>query len=65
MKKFFCTSTLRLAGKILTLMGFSLVFAACYAPAPYEPTPVIDGDDYYIEEPTLQQDESVADESAE
>lgn len=58
MKRIFQSKTIKLAGKILTLMGFSLLFAACYAPAPFEPEPVIDDNLYYhTEEPTVETDE--------
>lgn len=54
MKKQLLTKSVKIAGKVLTLMGFSLVFAACYAPAPYHPEYVIDDDSYYsTEEPVL------------
>lgn len=57
MKKNLQSKTLKMAGKLLTLMGFSLVFAACYAPAPFEPEPVIDDNLYYhTEEPQAQSD---------
>lgn len=53
MKRIFLNKTVRLAGKILTLMGFSLVFAACYASAPYEPELRIDEDMiYHTDEPS-------------
>lgn len=59
MKKLLQNKTLKLAGKLLTLMGFSLIFAACYAPAPFEPEPVIDDNLYYhTEEPVVDTDET-------
>lgn len=59
MSKILQNKTLKLAGKILTLMGFSLIFAACYAPAPFEPEPVIDDNLYYhTEEPTVDTEDA-------
>lgn len=59
MSKILQNKTLKLAGKILTLMGFSLIFAACYAPAPFEPEPVIDDNLYYhTEEPTVDTEDT-------
>lgn len=55
MKKIFQNRLVRMTSKILTLMGFSLVFAACYAPAPMEPELIIDDNLYYhTEEPTIE-----------